>query len=141
MEKRLHVALIEASAAHERSSWAEFQKLDLSPGQPKVLSRLRYQEGYLQKELAALCHVEPATMAVLLANMEKKGLIRKETTHVSGGKRAYQVYLTELGRQLADKVDEGVDEVEKKSYRDFTWEEREQLTALLERVTKNLTQA
>lgn len=77
-------------------------------------------------------------MAVLLANMEKKGLIRKETTHVSGGKRAYRVYLTETGRQLAEKVGEIVQEVEERSYQGFTKEERKQLIALLERITENL---
>lgn len=138
MGKRLHTALIEVSAAHEKSSWAEFRKLDLSPGQPKVLSKLRSQEGYLQKELAEFCHVEPATMAVLLANMKKRGLIRKETTHVSGGKRAYQIYLTEVGRQLAEKVDEIVQEVEERSYQGFAEEEKEQLVVLLERVAENL---
>ncbi|MCH5273535.1 MAG: MarR family transcriptional regulator [Lachnospiraceae bacterium] len=138
MGKRLHAALIETSAAHEKSSWAEFRKLNLSPGQPKVLTSLLYKEGYLQKELAEFCHVEPATMAVLLANMEKKGLIRKEITHVSGGKRAYRVYLTQLGRHLAEKVNAVVCEVEERGYRDFTEEEKEQLTVLLERVTKNL---
>lgn len=134
----LLASLIKASSAHEKSCWAEFQKLDLSPGQPKVLSRLRYQEGYLQKELAAFCGVEPATMAVLLANMEKKGLIRKETTHVSGGKRAYRIYLTEHGKELAEKVDAMVGEVEEKSYQGFTEEEKEQLTTLLERLAENL---
>lgn len=138
MGKRLHAALIEASAAHEKNSWAEFRKLNLSPGQPKVLSSLRYKEGYLQKELAEFCHVEPATMAVLLANMEKKGLIRKEITHVSGGKRAYRIYLTELGRQMAEKVNDVVNEVEERGCRDFTEEEKERLTVLLKRVAKNL---
>lgn len=138
MGKKLHTALLEVSAAHEKSSWAEFRKLDLSPGQPKVLARLRSQKGYLQKELAEFCHVEPATMAVLLANMQKKGLIRKETTHVSGGKRAYRIYLTEVGLQLAEKVAEIVQKVEERSYQGFAEEEKEQLVALLERVAENL---
>ncbi len=138
MGMELLVSLLKASQAHEKSCWAEFQKLDLSPGQPKVLSRLRYQEGDLQKELAAFCRVEPATMAVLLANMEKKGLIRKEITHVSGGKRAYRVYLTELGRKLAEKVDAMVDEVEEKGYQGFTEDEKKELIALLGRLAENL---
>lgn len=139
MSMSLLVSLIGASTAHEKSCWAQFQKLDLSPGQPKVLSRLRYQEGYLQKELAEYCHVEPATMTALLAKMEKKNLIRKEVTHVSGGKRAYRVYLTDLGRELAKEADDIVDEVEQKSYEGFTEEEKETLLSLLGRVTNNLT--
>lgn len=138
MREQLIVTLIGASTAHQKSCWAEFRKLDLSPGQPKVLSRLRYKEGYLQKDLAAVCHVEPATMVVLLSNMEKKGMIRKEVDHVSGGKRAFRIYLTEEGRALAEQVDKMVVEVEKKCYAGFSEEEKDQLIALLDRMTKNL---
>lgn len=138
MEKRMHIALIEAAEAHRKSCVSEFTKMNLTAGQPKVLSRLRQQEGYLQKELAALCHVEPATMTVLLANMERRGLIRKETAHVSGGKRAFRIYLTELGRGLAEQISTVVDQAEEKSYEGFSEAEKEQFVALLERFTNNL---
>ena len=138
MRETLIKSLTEAAAAHKKSCWVEFRKLDLSPGQPKVLARLRIQEGYLQKELAELCHVEPATMAVLLANMEKKELIRKEIAHVSGGKRAYRIYLTETGKELAEQVDAAVSLVEGKCFEGFSLEEKEQFTALLDRMTENL---
>lgn len=139
MEKSLIAALIEASSCHQKSCWLGFRALDLSPGQPKVLSRLRYQEGYLQKDLAALCRVEPATMVVLLNNMEKKGLIRKEVDHVSGGKRAFRIYLTEEGRELAEKVDRVVEDVEVKAYEGFSEEDRAQLVSLLGRLVDNLS--
>ena len=138
MREQLIVSLLSASAAHQKSCWAGFRELDLSPGQPKVLSRLRYQEGYLQKELAALCYVEPATMVVLLSNMEKRGLIRKEVDHVSGGKRAFRIFLTEEGRCLAEKVDCVVEEMEEKGFAGFSEEEKDQLISLLGRLTDNL---
>ncbi len=138
MREQLIVSLLSASAAHQKSCWSGFRDLDLSPGQPKVLSRLRFQEGYLQKELAALCYVEPATMVVLLSNMEKRGMIRKEVDHVSGGKRAFRIYLTEEGRRLADEVDRVVDEIEEKGFTGFTEEEKDQLICLLGRLTENL---
>ncbi len=138
MREQLITTLISASSAHQKSCWGGFRELDLSPGQPKVLSRLRYQEGYLQKDLAALCHVEPATMVVLLSNMEKRGMIRKEVDHVSGGKRAYRIYLTEEGRRLAEQVDRVVEEIEQKSFAGFTEEEKDMLIAFLERMTHNL---
>lgn len=137
MREQLIVALLSASAAHQKSCWTDFRKLDLSPGQPKVLSRLRYQEGYLQKELAALCHVEPATMVVLLSNMEKRGLIRKEVDHVSGGKRAFRIYLTEEGRRLAHQVDLVVEEIEERGFAGFSEEEKDVLISLLGRLAEN----
>ena len=139
MKEQLIVALIKASSAHQKSCGTGFRELELSPGQPKVLSRLRHQEGYLQKDLAAVCNVEPATMVVLLNNMEKKGMIRKEVDHVSGGKRAFRIYLTEEGRTLAEKVDKVVADVETTAYEGFTEEEKEQLVVLLERLVDNLS--
>lgn len=138
MGRTLLSAIVSASSAHERCCASQFRELDLSPGQPKVLSRLYVKEGHLQKDLAGLCRVEPATMAVLLSNMERKGLVRKETTHVSGGKRAYRIYLTDHGRAMAEKVVEIVEEVGQKCYVGFSEEEKEQLIALLGRVRDNL---
>ena len=138
MREQLIVSLLSAAAAHKKSCWAGFRELDLSPGQPKVLSQLRYQEGYLQKELAALCHVEPATMVVLLSNMEKRGLIRKEVDHVSGGKRAFRVFLTDAGKDLADRVNRVVETNEEKGFSGFSEEEKDQLISLLGRLSDNL---
>ena len=77
-------------------------------------------------------------MVVLLSNMEKRGMIRKEVDHVSGGKRAYRIYLTEEGRRLAEQVDRVVEEIEQKSFAGFTEEEKDQLITLLGRMTENL---
>ena len=92
--KHLHEALIGCYTAHKRYCVQQFQNLNLTTGQPKVLYILLNNEGYLQKELAQRCHVEPATMTSLLNNMIKKGLIYKNIVYVSGGKRAYAIYLT-----------------------------------------------
>lgn len=138
VDKRLHIALIMASAAHRKSCRGEFQKLDLSEGQPKVLSALSEREGYLQKDLASQCHVEPATMTIILNNMEKKGLIRKETAHVSGGKRAFAIYLTDLGRDIAVKVNSIVVDIENIGLAGFSDEEKEQFIDYLHRFNTNL---
>ena len=139
MSNELLISLVGASNAHQKACCSRFAELGLTPGQPKVLSRLNYQEGYLQKELANLCGVEPATMTVLLNSMEKKNLIRKETSHVSGGKRAFRIYLTEEGKRLGEAVDKIVDEVEKKAFEGLSPAEREEMLTLLNRVTGNLT--
>ncbi len=139
--KKLHKALIFSSAAHRKVCRTEFQKLNLSEGQPKVLEALSEKEGYLQKDLAARCHVEPATMTIILTNMEKKGYIRRETAHVSGGKRAFAVYLTEAGREAAALVEGIVCDVEKKGLEGFSEQEKEQFMDYLKRLGSNLTPA
>lgn len=135
---KLHIALIGASSAHKKRSMHEFQKLDLSTGQPKVLSVLHKKEGYLQKELAARCHVEPATMTSILNNMSDKDLIYRKQVSVSGGKRAYSIFLTEKGHKMALKVNEIVDQVEDISYHGFSEEEQELFISFLKRVETNL---
>lgn len=134
----LHVALIDAYNAHRNTSWIGFQKIGLTKGQPKVLSRLLSCEGAFQKELAEYCSVSPATMTVILHNMEKRGLVRKEKALVSGGKRAFRIFLTELGIEKAIAVDQVVWDVEAVAYSNFTEEEKDQLTHLLGKVTDNL---
>lgn len=138
MRNRLHMALINTSQTHKKRARQEFQNLDLSEGQPKVLEYLYDNEGCLQKELAAECNVEPATMTVLLKNMLGKGLIKKNTIYVSGGKRAFGIYLTELGLEKAAKLFDIIEELERISYKDFTEEEKDTLIELLYRISDNL---
>ena len=134
----LHVLLITASALHRDRSRKQFQKLNLSDGQPKVLSVLLAMEGCLQKDLAEACHVKAATMTSLLKNMERNELIIKKKEFVSGGKRAYRIFFTEKGRKLAKKVNCIVGKIEEESFLGFSNKEREQFLELFSRVAKNL---
>lgn len=134
----LHVLLITASSLHRDRSRKQFQKLNLSEGQPKVLSILLAMEGCLQKELAEECHVKAATMTSLLQNMEKNDLILKRKDLVSGGKRAYRIFFTEKGKKMAKKVNDIVGKIEEESFKGFTNEEKEQFLGLFSRVVKNL---
>ncbi len=136
--KRLHMALISGYLAHKKSSFKEFQKLDLTTGQPKVLSILYQKEGCLQKDLARISHVEPATMTSVLNNMVKEGLIYKEPIFVSGGKRANAIYLTEKGRDISIKVNKIVDDMEQLSFQGFSDKEKQLLINLLDRIQSNL---
>lgn len=134
----LHVMLIRASASHKKRSRQSFQELNLTEGQPRVLSILRNMEGCQQKELAKACHVEPATMTSLLKNMEQSQLIYKEKKQLPGGKRAYSIYLTDHGRELSCGVMNIVEELEQAAFRNFTQEEKETFLRLFTKVTDNL---
>ena len=140
MRKPLHVLLIAASTAHRKRFLRELTALDLTEGQPKVLAHLLREEGLLQKDLAQRCGVEPATMTALLRRMEDRGLIRREELRVSGGKRAYGVYLTQEGKERGEQALKLIDQLEEQSYRGFSEEEKDQLTALLARVAENIQQ-
>ena len=138
MSLKFFQILLNVSAAHAQRSRELFQTLDLSPGQPKILWNLRIQEGYMQKDLAAKCKIAPPSMTSLLKGMEQKGLIRKEKRLVSGGKRAYCIYLTDEGKRLAAIVAVEIDRLEEICFRDFDPADQETLFQLLERVGDNL---
>lgn len=137
IQERLHELLIRTSSMHRKKSRQYFQELELTDGQPKVLSILSKMEGCVQKELAEACRVEPATMTSLLKNMEQTNLIVKEKKQISG-KRAYGIYLTEEGKVLADKVEDIVVKMEQISFAGFTPEEKEQFLELFTRIYQNL---
>ncbi len=139
MRKQLHNALLETMGIHSKQARQDFMKIDLSAGQPKVLTYLLEHEGCQQSELAINCSVEPATMTVLLRNMSKSGLIQKKAKHVSCGKRAYSIYFTDLGREKANKAQEFINDLEEKSYKGFTEEEKDTLILLLQRIVDNLS--
>lgn len=139
--KFLHVLLLKTYAAHKKSSRQQFQQLQLTEGQPKVLSILRGIEGCQQKELAEACGVEPATMTALLKNMEQSGLICKEKLQLPGGKRAYRIFLTEKGAKLSGQVMDIVENLEQVAFQDFTEQEKTDFLKLFARVAENLEKA
>jgi DNA-binding MarR family transcriptional regulator len=138
MKDKLFLALMEAFSIHEEQSRMIFQRLNLSTGQPKVLYILRLNQGCLQKELAEFCQVKQPTMTVLLTNMEKGGLIRKDKTIVSGGKSALRIYLTDYGQKVAEEVVENIEKLEEVGFKGFTEDEKMQLLEMLGRVAENL---
>ena len=126
------------SNVHKQYNMQKFYKLGLTTGQPKVLSILYEKEGYLQKDLAKRCSVEPATMTSLLKKMEEKQLIFKQQESVSGGKKGYGIYLTEAGRKVAKQINEIVAESEKVCFQNFKPEEKDMFLKLMARVQNNL---
>ncbi len=138
MYDKVFLALLGTSSAHARESRALFDRLSLTAGQPKVLYILRRTGEIVQKRLAELCGVREPTLTVLLSGMERKGLIGRERTVLPSGRSALLVRLTECGRETADVLEEGVEELEERCFCGFAPEERAALLALLSRVTDNL---
>ncbi|MBR6020453.1 MAG: MarR family transcriptional regulator [Lachnospiraceae bacterium] len=137
-QERFFLEMLSLYYAHRSYNTRYYQALGLTPGQPKVLNVLFEEEGYLQKDLAARCRVEPATMTSLLAKMEKQDMIKKETVYVSGGKRAYAVYLTDHGRKLARQVVDKAAQADRIALSGMSEEEVESLISLMRRARNNI---
>lgn len=141
MREIIFLALMDTQKSHWNRSRMGFQELDLSDGQPKTLYILRRMDGCVQKDLAKACDIKPSSMTVMLDGLEKKGFIRREETKVSGGKRAFRVFLTETGREMADKVFWLMEDIETEAFEGISEEEKLQLFSLLRRVRENLNRA
>lgn len=138
MGEMLFISTRDTQNLHWKRSKIGFQSLELTDGQPKVLFVLREYEGCVQKDLAEMCDVKPSSMTLLLDGLEQKGLIERVKTIVPSGKRAFQIFLTPRGREIADKVFDLMEDIEDECFVGISDEERQQLFNLLKRVRENL---
>lgn len=109
----------------------------LSPGQPKILSYLISHDGCLQKELAANCDIEPATVSKVLSGMEEAGLIRRQCS--CQDKRAVTVLITDKGRTASACMRRHFADLDNQQLQGFTEEEAEQFKDYLTRMYRNMT--
>ncbi len=137
MKPSFYLLLTRAYRAQKNTLRPGMPALGLSPGQPKILNRLLERDGCMQKELAALCDIQPATVSKMLDTMEQNGLIRR------GGegerRRAASVSITEKGREAYAGWQELCSAVEAKGLQDFSQEEKERFEGYLRRLYFNLT--
>ena len=132
------IALLRAHQTQSSALRPRLAEVGLSPGQPKILDFLMLHGGCLQKELAALCGIEPATISRLLDKMEGDGLITRAS--VPGDKRAVRITLTELGRTRQTAFQSIRSQIESQELSGFSPEERLQFYRFLLRLCANLTQ-
>ncbi len=80
------------------------ENIGLYRGQPHVLRSLWKQEGITQSNLAAQLSITPATLTRMLQRMEKNGFIVRKSDDKD--LRVTRVFLTEMGREIENKVKE-----------------------------------
>lgn len=139
MNVSFSIALLKAFHAQNNHFRPQIAEIGLSVGQPKILSFLTRHNGCMQKDLAAMCDIEPATISRLLDKMETDGLITR--TAVEGNKRAVSISLTERGRTRQEQVCEIRNRMEEFELRGFTDEEKVLFGQFLSRLYQNLTAA
>lgn len=134
--KELHKVLLKLINSHRRTAHREFNRVGLSKGQPKILDFLVLNNGCIQKDIADNCHIEPATVTSLLANMEKKELIYRRQN--SENRRILNVFITEKGieaQKQVIKIFSGLDEL---CFKGFSEDEKIATVELLTKIQKNL---
>ena len=135
MKETLHYLLMADHLMFQKALLAGIRDTGLTSGQPKVLDYLKNHDGAVQREIAAACHIEPATLTSLLLGMENKELIKRKT--LNGNRRSLYVYLTDKGKELAKRVESEFETIEEHALCGFTDEEKETLAVFLTRIHDN----
>ena len=136
MKETLHYLLMANHLTFQKALLAGIKDTELTSGQPKVLDYLRNHDGVVQKEIAAACYIEPATLTSILLGMENKQLITRKMLH--NNRRSLYVYLTDKGRELAERVESEFEQIEECALLGFTNEEKEMLNAFLTKINHNI---
>ena len=137
MEKReIREAMVRMEAARKRILHPYFQKLGLTPGQPRILNKLFERDHVSQRELADYCNVDPSAICRMLDSMERAGFLVRKPSLID--RRSGRVEITQQGEQTLAAWEEQCMTIEEQMLRGFSPEEREQLTNFLERAYRNV---
>jgi DNA-binding MarR family transcriptional regulator len=120
---------------HHRSYHTMNDK-QLYPGQPKFLSVIKANEGITQKELAEKNMCTPATITGMLSKLEANHYVYRVPDEVD--KRIMRVYLTPIGRTLAEHAEEFMVSLIEQLFEGFTEEELHTLLTLSQKMKMNL---
>ena len=105
------------------------------PGQPKLLCRIKANEGITQKELSEKSFVKPATITEMIRKLEKNHYIYRIPDETD--KRVMRVYLTPEGHKFAEYAEEFIDSVIEQLFIGLDEEELQQLLTLTDKVKNN----
>ena len=132
MKESLHYLLMANHFMIQKALVTSVKDTGLTSGQPKVLDYLKDHNGTVQKDIAAGCHIEPASLTAILNGMETKGLIERRLC--PDNHRFYNVYLTEIGRLYVGRLENEFDTIESYALQNFSEADKEQLIEYLSRI-------
>ena len=132
MKESRHYLLLANHFMIQKALVTSVKDTGLTSGQPKVLDYLKNHNGAVQKDIAAGCHIEPASLTAILNGMKTKGLIERRLC--PDNHRFYNVYLTETGRLYVGRLENEFDTIESYALQNFSEADKEQLIEYLSRI-------
>lgn len=136
MNTSFHYLLMANQALLHKRLLSGLSDTCLTIGQPKVLDYLKEHNGASQKEIAAGCHIEAASLTSILSRMEEKGMIERKMLH--GNRRTLYVFLTGFGQELLDKIEQEFSNIEKIAFTGIQEEERKDFMETFLKIYGNL---
>lgn len=132
----LHYLLMKTNAMFTRKILTKVSKINLTPGQPKILDFLLQYKEADQKTIAAYCEIEQTTVGSILLRMEKAGLVQRRQK--DGNRRSLYVSLTESGREAAEQLMGIFQDVEQEATACLSPQERETLNEILSKICETM---
>ncbi len=113
------------------------KQTDLRPGEPKILEYLAEHEPCEQKEIAAGCNLDSASVTGILRRMEVRGLIKREMKN--GNRRSLYVSMTDKGRTLETQVEKTFAYVDSQAVKGLSEKEINEFLNVLNVINNNLS--
>ena len=122
-----------AVAARFRATLAP---LELDPREFALLRTVAAAEGRSQQEVGGLLHIPASRMVAFVDALEARGLL--ERRHNPLDRRTRELHLTDRGRSLLERALALANDFEREMLAELSAHEREQLLALLQRISLRL---
>lgn len=136
MEKSFHYLLMANQTVFHKKLLSNLKNTCLTLGQPKILDYLKDHDGASQKEIAAACYIEAASLTSILNRMEEKGMIERRM--LNGNRRSFYIFMTPFGKELQEEVANSFTMLEEEAFRNIPEEKKEELIDLLLTIHNNL---
>ena len=101
-----------------------------------ILAVLSKQEAITQNDLVRVTHMKGSTISVTIAKLEEKGMIYRKADNYD--MRCVRVFLTEKGKELSEKRNGILKEIENRGKKSLTPREIKEAVFVLETYLKNL---
>lgn len=136
LEESLGFILNKTNTKLKNQLFQRFKEDDITPEQWSVLTCLWEQEGVSPKELADLIYKDKPNTNRILEKLQAKGLIQRKLHPTD--RRAYQIYLTERGWAIKDKLIAKATQLQDEVTAGMEQEKVEEMKRLLNHMYANL---
>jgi len=116
----------------------EAENIGLTHNQWRALVHLSNNENCRQIDLAEILEIKPITLVRQIDLLEESGLVRRNKD--SEDRRAYRLELMPKAHAVMQELWDIADAVEAEVLKTLTQQEREQMTALLERIRTSMSE-
>ncbi len=137
LEESLGFILNKTNTKLKNQLFQRFKEEDITPEQWSVLTCVWQQEGVSPKELADLIYKDKPNTNRILEKLQAKGLILRKLHPTD--RRAYQIYLTERGWAIKDKLIAKVTQLQDEVTAGLEQAQVEEMKRLLNHMYTNLS--